>query len=309
MKIKLFNRKVSTFVLAGLMLNLVASSIPLHAQQPKMSRAEIDKAIKTLQERINKMRRTRREIIIFSVGVGVVVGIPATIVAASFGIASLAALASGVAAGAAPMLGFMAVMVGVVGGAAWLAPIIAPIETALLHGLFRLEAITKTVWKLERLEKKYPGTLTQQDKTSIKQFKNLLKDPIVLAITKALHLKKVHKEIVSAAIFKNPDLITGIGSRKKAEKVVKKHLNWSWRVKNMKIVLDGYRAKKHQYEQIKKAHRVLSWKWSQANTKLIALKTNLKRFFIKKKYKSLTKKLAKMERFYDGIHQERFSCF
>jgi len=303
MKIKSFKQITCKLVFTGLMLNLMATSLPLHAQQKteaqlrqrweeeqrqkakefkKTKRLEyVKREIERLKTQLKKMRKARAIVIVLIGGMGATI---AVVGAGIFGAAGVAILFSGsvltipaliVAGLALTGASFGVHLMGLAGG------------TAAFMTLFNTVATKKTIKKLEQIETTYPRTLTKKQKLVIKQLKNELKNPITRGIAQAVAEKKALDTIVQSVLDNNPQFKQSLGN--KATKRLSKHIRWNWQLANLKNVLSS----------VKKWHP----KYLPLAMKLKIKKSQLKK--LHKKYPQLKSQKQPVDDFTNKIKQLR----
>ncbi len=178
-------------------------------------------------------------------------------------------------------------------------------------GLFGLLSTTSVLTaliaakKLEEQEKAYPGSLTEQQRITMEQFKNSAKTPITRGVVQGIRLEAVSVEIVKNAMEQYKEILSAFGGdSKKAKKNIASYLKHSWQRNNYQIALNNYEQKKTGFIKTQKANKPLSPAWTKASADLLALNLNPSYLTTKAKLKSAQKTIEKLEKQYPMFQQK-----
>jgi len=238
-------KKVSKFVLVGLVLNVLPVSVfaqaeritqepvrltkfsTLYLNQPeRLSRKKIDRHLRQIQKTSISFSSFAKKIqksikvtdkwlsglkgLVMSLVGGIIISTGLTTAAATTGAVAATTATTGVGILAlfnSPIVA--AILISTIGLQIFLLPaniisfgITASAITAFLAILYGPQYAISIAYmkRLEKEERNYPGTLTQEDLNIIKIFKNVLKGPVVIALLKGKKLKESKKEIAKQAL-------------------------------------------------------------------------------------------------------------
>jgi len=108
--------------------------------------------------------------------------------------------------------------------------IVAPLITFTAFKALSKSSVMKalqSIMRIDQIEKEYPDILTEQQKRTIAQFKNLYKDPTARGIIQGLRLKDALNSAATKAMRQNPALVITLGAQK-TRRIFAKYIKLRW---------------------------------------------------------------------------------
>jgi len=233
-------------VCIGLLLAITPISIPVQAKEApkpiklisletqekteiqKPSKEKIDKKLKIIKKTMKGFTILKYVLTTLSIGSVGVIGLGIGAAVLSTIIANIPGITFGIgtyvniyAVGAIAGLTSASVAL-IVGGLA------STPQTLDLFGGLSSKLIVESMLfakQLNKIEKRYPGTLSQKQKNTIAQFKNITHGPILKGIVKGLEIKLATRKQIVDALEEHPAFIATFLGRPQAMSKIKQYIN------------------------------------------------------------------------------------